>query len=325
MKKVKTIARPNIALIKYWGKRDEKLNLPAVGSISITLDGISTKTEISLTKDIDKFYLNEKIDIDEHSKITPFLDYIREYIQDEVYFEIHSTNNFPTAAGLASSASGYASIAQGINHLLGLNLSNTELSKIARRGSGSAARSIFGGIVEMHKGIQADGSDCYAEQLYHPEYFPLDVIVVITNTEIKKTSSRNGMWISKNTSPYYSNWVNTSDYDINAMKIALREKDFNKIADLSIRSCLKMHSVMMTSNPPLMYWNSTTFEIIKQIEDLFYEQKQPVFFTIDAGPQVKLITIPDYKKHLLKFIKKLDNIQDYYVLELGNGAEIIED
>ena len=264
MKKVKTIARPNIALIKYWGKRDEKLNLPAVGSISITLDGISTKTEISITKDVDKFYLNEKIDIEEHSKITPFLDYIREHIQDNVFFEIHSSNNFPTAAGLASSASGYASIAKGINHLLNLNLSDKELSKLARRGSGSAARSIFGGFVEMHKGAEPDGSDCYAEQLYPTEFFPLYVIVVITNSEIKKTSSRNGMLISKNTSPYYSNWVNTSEYDINAMKMALREKDFDKIADLSIRSCLKMHSVMMTSNPPLMYWNSTTFEIIKQ-------------------------------------------------------------
>lgn len=325
MKKVKTLARPNIALIKYWGKRDEKLNLPAVGSISITLDGISTKTEISLTQDVDKFYLNDKIDIEEHSKITPFLDYVREFINDKIFFEIHSTNNFPTAAGLASSASGYAAIAKGINHLLDLKLSDKELSQLARRGSGSAARSIFGGIVEMHKGIEPDGSDCYAEQIYHPDYFPLDVVVVITNAEIKKTSSRNGMLISKNTSPFYSNWVNTSEYDINAMKMALKEKDFNKIADLSIRSCLKMHSVMMTSNPPLMYWNSTTFEIIKQIEDMFYEHNQPVFFTIDAGPQVKIITTPDYKKHLLKFIKRLDNIQDYYVLELGNGAEIIED
>jgi len=325
MKKVKTIARPNIALIKYWGKRDEKLNLPAVGSISITLDGISTKTEISLTQNVDKFYLNEQIDIVEHSKIVPFLDYVREFINDKVYFEIHSVNNFPTAAGLASSASGYASIAKGINHLLKLNLSDKQLSQLARRGSGSAARSIFSGYVEMHKGNMPDGSDCYAEQLYSPDYFPLVVFVVITNTEIKKTSSRNGMLISKNTSPYYSTWVNTSEYDINAMKIALREKDFNKIADLSIRSCLKMHSVMITSNPPLIYWNSTTFEIIKQIEDLFYEQNQPVFFTIDAGPQVKIITLPEYKKHLLKIIKKLDNIQDYYVLELGNGAEIIED
>lgn len=325
MKKVKSIARPNIALIKYWGKRDEQLNLPAVGSISITLDGISTKTEISLTENIDKFYLNEIIDIEENSKITPFLDYIREYINDKVYFEVRTANNFPTAAGLASSASGYASITKGINELLGLKLSDRELSKIARRGSGSAARSLFSGYVEMHKGERLDGSDCYAEQIYHQDYFPLNVFVVITNTEIKKTSSRNGMLISKNTSPYYSNWVNTSEYDINAMKFALKERDFNKIADLSIRSCLKMHSVMLTSNPPLLYWNSTTFEIIKQIQELFYEQDQPVFFTIDAGPQVKIITIPEYKKHLLKFIKKLDKIQDYYVLELGNGAEIIED
>lgn len=325
MKKVKSIARPNIALIKYWGKRDEKLNLPAVGSISVTLDGISTKTEVSLTDTIDKFYLNEKFDVDEHNKIVPFLNFIREFINDNVFFEIHSTNNFPTAAGLASSASGYASITKAINSLLDLKLSNRELSQIARRGSGSAARSIFGGFVEMHKGTKPDGSDCYAEQIYDIDYFPLNIIVLITNTEVKKTTSRNGMLISKNTSPYYSTWVNTSEYDINSMKLALKEKNFDKIADLSIRNCLKMHSVMMTSNPPLLYWNSSTFEIIKQVQDLFYEQQQPVFFTIDAGPQVKLFTIPEYKKHLLKFIKKLDNIQDYYVLEIGNGAEIVED
>jgi diphosphomevalonate decarboxylase len=323
-KKITSIARPNIALIKYWGKRQEELNLPDVGSVSITLDGIETKTTVQFAKDNDIFYLNgEKSNEQEHNKISTFLDIFRNLIGEKNYFEVHTWNNFPTSAGLASSASGFASLTKAVDELLNLNLPLQELSKIARMGSGSAARSIYGGFVEMHKGNQEDGSDSFAEQIADNEHLPLIVNILITNLEYKKVTSRDGMKLSKDTSPYYKEWVSSSEKDIKLMKQAIAKKDFREIGDLSIRSCMKMHSVMFTSAPPLMYWNATTFDIIKRIEELFYYKNEPVFFTIDAGPQVKVITTSEYQKNLLKIIKKINNIREHYVLTLGSGAEIV--
>lgn len=324
IKKITSIARPNIALIKYWGKRQEELNLPDVGSVSITLDGIETKTTVQFAKDNDIFYLNgEKSTEQEQSKISTFLDIFRNLTAEKNYFEVHTWNNFPTSAGLASSASGFASLTKAVDKLLNLNLPLHELSRIARIGSGSAARSIYGGFVEMHKGKQDDGSDSFAEQIADNEHLPLIVNILITNLEYKKVTSRNGMKLSKETSPYYKEWVNSSEKDIKLMKQAIAKKDFREIGDLSIRSCMKMHSVMFTSAPPLIYWNATTFDIIKRIEELFYYKNEPVFFTIDAGPQVKVITAPEYQKNILKIIKKINNIREHYVLTLGSGAEIV--
>jgi diphosphomevalonate decarboxylase len=238
--------------------------------------------------------------------------------------DINTFNNFPTSAGLASSASGFAALTKAASALFDLNLSTKQLSQIARLGSGSASRSIFGGFVEWHKGTSDDGSDCFAEQIAESDSFPLSVIIAITSSSIKKISSRVGMKESALTSPYYQSFVQSSDEDITLIKKAILEKDFSLLAEISMRSTVKMHSVMMTTTPPLFYWNSKTFEIIELIRNL-HLNNYPVFFTIDAGPQVKIITLKENEDFIVQKINKINQISEIFVTTLGNGAEIIEE
>lgn len=324
---IKAIAHPNIALAKYWGKRNEILNLPAVGSISITLDELTTTTEIRFLENAenDLILFNGKIaNESEQKKFSGFIDLFRNFSGNPKFVEIKTENNFPTSAGLASSASGFAALTKASSELFKLELSDKELSQIARIGSGSASRSIFGGFAEWHKGDTEDGSDCFAEQIAKPESFPLSVIIVVTSLKTKKVSSRDGMKNSSLTSPFYHSFVETSEEDIKIIKKAILNQDFNLMAQASMRSTIKMHSVMMTTNPPLFYWNSTTYSIIELVRELVNE-KQPVFFTIDAGPQVKIITLKGSEEIILNRLKEINQIEKIIVCSLGNGAEIIKE
>jgi diphosphomevalonate decarboxylase len=327
MDKITTLAHPNIALVKYWGKRDEQLNLPAVGSISVTLDELQTKTTIEklIGKCQDEIIFNDVIaDEKEAGKIRKYIDLFREKSNEKIYLKITTSNNFPTSAGLASSASGFAALAKGLSEIFELKLDAKELSRFARLGSGSAARSIFGGYVQLHKGILPSGKDCFAEQILAADDFPLKIIIAITDKTPKKVSSRKGMKESQQTSPYYNAWVESSDNDLLVMKKAIIEKDFFTIAEISIQSCLKMHSVMMTTQPPLIYWNSKTFAIIEQVLKM-YNEKFPVFFTIDAGPQVKIFTVEGEEKKIIENLKNLNLIDEHFVIGIGKGIETIED
>ncbi|MGB9701747.1 MAG: diphosphomevalonate decarboxylase [Candidatus Kapaibacteriota bacterium] len=326
MKKIKVKSHPNIALVKYWGKRSEEKNLPSVGSISITLDELSTITEVYINKiSNDEFIINnKKANEREQQKISKFLDYFRARSSKKYYLKIKTTNNFPTAAGLASSASGYAALTYAANHIFDLNLSAKELTQYARLGSGSAARSIFGGYVELHKGELESGEDCFAEQILAPDQFPLKVIVAITDETPKKTSSRDGMKLSQQTSPFFQSFVETSEQDISFMKQAIKSRDFYMMSEIAQQSCIKMHSVMMTTKEPLFYWNSKTFSIIEFVLK-FQKEKYPIFFTIDAGPQVKIVTLPGEEKNIIEKLTKLNVIQQHFVIGLGNGTEIIEE
>jgi diphosphomevalonate decarboxylase len=327
MDKITTLAHPNIALVKYWGKRDEQLNLPAVGSISVTLDELQTKTTIEklIGKCQDEIIFNDVIaDEKEAGKIRKYIDLFREKSNEKIYLKITTSNNFPTSAGLASSASGFAALAKGLSEIFELKLDAKELSRFARLGSSSAARSIFGGYVQLHKGILPSGKDCFAEQILAADDFPLKIIIAITDKTPKKVSSRKGMKESQQTSPYYNAWVESSDNDLLVMKKAIIEKDFFTIAEISIQSCLKMHSVMMTTQPPLIYWNSKTFAIIEQVLKM-YNEKFPVFFTIDAGPQVKIFTVEGEEKKIIENLKNLNLIDEHFVIGIGKGIETIED
>jgi diphosphomevalonate decarboxylase len=323
---IKAIAHPNIALAKYWGKRNEELNLPAVGSVSITLDALKTETEIQfIENEYDIIEFNGKLPAeDEQKKLSKFIDKFRQISGIDKKVELITNNNFPTSAGLASSASGFAALSKASSKLFGLEFSDRELSVLARQGSGSAARSLFGGFVEWHKGTLEDGSDSFAEQIADKSSLPLSIIIAVTSKESKKISSRIGMHNSSLTSPFYKAFVDTSPNDILEIKNAILEKDFMKLADFSMKSTVKMHAVMMTSNPPLFYWNHKTYEIIELVQDL-YNNGENVFFTIDAGPQVKIVTTEGNAPQILNELKQINQIDEIYVCNLGNGAEIIEE
>jgi len=317
-------ARANIALIKYWGKADPDMNIPAVGSISITLDGLWSETEVEfdVSDTSDSLVLNGDSRPEQLERVSRCLDILRERAGVEAYARVTSDNNFPTGAGLASSASGFAALSAAAAHALQIDLSPRELSIVARQGSGSAARSVFGGYVEMHAGNVADGSDSFAEPLLAADAWPLEVVIAITERGEKEVSSRAGMEDTASTSPYYSAWVATSESDLRAGRAAIREHDFDALAAIAEHSCLKMHAAAMANKPPLIYWNPTTLNCMQVVKAL-RATGMPVFFTIDAGPQLKAVCEPSARSAVVDALRELPGVLDVLVSGLGPGVEII--
>ena len=283
-------ARANIALIKYWGKVDADLNTPAVGSISVTLDRLWSDTEVEFDASLaaDTLTLDGSSRPEQLERVSRSLDLLRQLAGVETFAQVTSDNNFPTGAGLASSASGFAALTTAAAQALGIDLSPRELSILARQGSGSAARSIFGGYVEMHAGSASDGRDSFAEPLLCADRWPLEVVIAITERGEKKIGSRSGMERSASTSPYYPAWVATSEDDLRIGREAIRAQDFDALADVAEHSCLKMHATAMANKPPLIYWNPATLSCMRVVSAMRADGL-PVFFTIDAGPQLKAI------------------------------------
>lgn len=317
-------AQPNIALIKYWGKRDPDLNLPAVGSISVTLDTLWTRTKVSfpLAAKEDELLLNHKPAAPEQlGRVSACLDLLRAKagVQDRALVE--SENNFPTAAGLASSASGFAALVVASAKALALELPSQQLCELARRGSGSAPRSLFGGFVEMSRGCLEDGSDAVAHQVLPRDRWQLEIVVALTTLSPKSVSSTAGMNRSQENSPFYDAWTSTSHADLEDARAAIASRDFDQLAALSEFSCLKMHAVAMSSRPGLIYWNAATLECLECVRRLRREGI-PVFFTIDAGPQVKAISAPGYGRVVAEALGQLDGVQNVLSTGLGPGARI---
>lgn len=316
-------ARSNIALVKYWGKRDIELNLPAVGSISITLEALWSDTEIEFDDafDSDSLILDGEQRRDELERVSRCLDILRERAGTEMRAHVVSSNNFPTAAGLASSASGFAALVAAADSALGLGLSDRELSIVARRGSGSAARSLFGGYVEMHAGIATDGSDSFAEPLLDATAWPLDVLVAITARGAKAVGSGAGMTRSASSSAYYPAWVDSHPDDMEEARSAIERRDFEALADVAESSCLKMHAAAMAARPPLLYWNGATLEALERVRAL-RQSGVPVFFTIDAGPQLKAVCEPASRGEVLAALRDTPGVLDVLVSGLGPRVEL---
>jgi len=317
-------ARANIALIKYWGKANAALNIPAVGSISITLDGLWSETEVEFDESLasDTLVLDGQSRSSQLERVTECLELVRARAGVECAARVLSHNNFPTGAGLASSASGFAALAAAAAGALDLELSPRSLSIIARQGSGSAARSIFGGFVEMHAGSMPDGSDSFAEPLLAPDAWPLEVVIAITERGEKAVSSRAGMEQSASSSPYYSDWVATSPADLGLGRQAVLSQDFEKLSDVAEHSCLKMHAVAMATQPPLIYWNAATLACLHAVREL-RRSGTPVFFTIDAGPQLKAVCEPGTGLDVERTLRDVPGVVDTLVTGLGPGVEHI--
>lgn len=316
-------AGANFALIKYWGKADARLNVPAVGSISITLDRLFTETTVQLGPDLenDELTLDGKKRDEDLAKISACLDLLRSKAGVATRARVASRNNFPTGAGLASSASGFAALVRAGEAAFGLALAPRERSIVARQGSGSAARSIFGGFVEMHAGTARDGSDSFAEPLLAPTEWPLEVIVAVTAKAEKEIGSRSGMTRSATSSPYYAAWVAEQPPDLAAAKAAIRARDFAVLADLAEHNCLKMHAAALAAQPPLVYWNGATVECLHAVRRL-RAGGVPVFFTIDAGPQLKAVCAPGAHGAVEAALRGVPGVLELLTSALGPGVEL---
>lgn len=284
-------ANTNIALIKYWGKRDEKLFLPTNSSLSLTLDRFFTTSTVEFLEELkeDELLINgSSASHDELLRVSNFLNIVRKIAGVEAYAVVKSENNVPTAAGFASSASAFAALAAASTKALGIELSRDELSVLARQGSGSACRSIYGGFVEWEKGERADGIDSKAVQLLPEDEWKLTILSAVVSSERKKVSSREGMKRTVETSPFYKGWLDTVQKDLFTAKTAIKEKDFLTLGEVMENNALKMHGTMLGAKPPILYWESGTIEVINCIYELRYSGI-PAFFTIDAGANVKVL------------------------------------
>jgi diphosphomevalonate decarboxylase len=317
-------AHPNIALVKYWGKRDLALNLPAVGSLSITLDTLWTRTRVRFDSSLtaDRFLLNGCPDDRQLKRVAGCMNLLRQRAGGGAFAEIDSENNFPTGAGLASSASGFAALVVAGDAALGLKLNPAELSELARRCSGSAARSIFGGYVEWSLGSREDGTDSVARPILDAAVWALSVVVAVTATGEKSIGSTAGMRRSADTSPYYKAWVDTGEDDLVEARSAVATQDFARLAAIAEYSCLKMHALALASQPGMIYWNGATVEAMHAVRRL-RAQGLAVFFTVDAGPQVKAVCLPEVADRVAAELAAVPGVLKILRCGLGGGARLI--
>ena len=282
-------APANIALCKYWGKRNTELNLPVTSSLSVSLGNLGAKTTIEIEDSYtDRIFVNQeeiKADSNFAKNLSNFLNLFR--TKTKVSFRIKTTVNIPIGAGLASSACGFAATVNALNQLYEWQLPNHSLSILARIGSGSAARSLWQGFVEWQAGIQEDGMDSFAIPL--PQIWPnLRIGLLIVNAEQKAVSSREAMQRTVLTSPFYSAWPEKQALDLNRLKQAIYQQSFVELGEISESNALAMHALMLTANPSILYSEAATVAAIHKIWH-YRRLGLLLFFTQDAGPNLKLL------------------------------------
>jgi diphosphomevalonate decarboxylase len=316
------IAHPNVALIKYWGKRDTALNLPATGSLSLTLGGLETRTHVRFAADLerDTVVVNGHPDARATARTTACLDELRGRAGVKLRAVIDSTNNFPTGAGLASSASGYAALVHAAAAALGLDTAPDLLANTARMGSGSAPRSLYPGIVALAAGA----NDVQCRTIAEVADWPLEVVVAVTSRAAKLVGSTEGMERSRLTSPYYQSWLASHSADMQAALNCVAQRDFAQLAEWSEHSCLKMHALAQSSRPPLNYWNPATVAAMEAVWAL-RATGVPVFFTIDAGPQLKAVCLPEARAQVSAALAAVPGVLELLSSPLGPGAYVVAD
>jgi diphosphomevalonate decarboxylase len=319
---VTAVAQPNIALVKYWGKADVDRNLPAVGSISITLDTLVTTTRVRFDSgtDSDEFFLDGHPASDHRTARTRFcLDLFRRLRPELPAAVVESENSFPTAAGLASSASGFAALATAVNAVLESPLGEDQLAEICRRCSGSSPRSLYGGFVEL--ALAAESTT--VRPILDRRDWPLEVVVAVTSRAAKQVGSTEGMELTRTTSPFYRSWVASSPDDLATARAAIAARDFGALGAVAEASCLAMHAVAMAARPGLVYWSGATVEGLQRVRDLRGEGV-PVFFTIDAGPQLKAICGAGSSDRVAAALAEIPGVVEIVRCGLGDGARVVE-
>ncbi|RJP52991.1 MAG: diphosphomevalonate decarboxylase [Anaerolineaceae bacterium] len=316
------VACANIAFIKYWGNRDHDLRLPVNGSISMNLDGLFARTTVSFQPSLpfDELIINGREVVGKGlDRVSYILDLIREKAGIKINAEVMSENNFPAGAGIASSAAAFAALAVAGSKAAGLDLSEPELSVLARRGSGSASRSIPAGFVEWKMGETE--SDSYAFSIAPVDHWNLADCVAIVSSAHKKTGSTEGHAIA-GTSPLQGARVADAPRRLEICRNAILNRDFEAFANIVEHDSDMMHSVMMTSNPPLMYWQSATVEIFHQVRE-WRASGLPVGYTVDAGPNVHVLCLGEYAKEVEKRLRELPGVSDVLAAGVGGAAKIV--
>ncbi|HWG92370.1 MAG TPA: diphosphomevalonate decarboxylase [Candidatus Thermoplasmatota archaeon] len=287
--KATAVAHPNIALIKYWGRLDDDLNLPLTNSLSMTLDALSTTTTVEWDprlKDHEVTINGEPQQGKPRFRVAKHLERLKERLHHEGYARVASVNNFPMGSGIASSASAFAALTGAAFAALGIDADAEELTTFARLGSGSAARSIHGGFVEWVAGARHE--DSYAYQLAPESHWDLKDVVVVVSEEEKKVGSTEGHEIAR-TSPFLDARLAHLHTSLALARASVLERDLKALGEVAELDALSMHAVMMTSSPSLLYWSPETVRLLQAVRR-FRDEELEAYFTLDAGPNVHLLT-----------------------------------
>jgi len=322
-------APANIAFIKYWGKSDAALRLPLNDSLSMNLSGAYTVTTVKFSRDVKKdevTLLGGEFSDAEVSRVVEGLDRIRVRAGVEHRARVVTKNTFPKGAGSAASASGFAALTLAGFASLGVQMTEKELTIFARLGSGSACRSIPDGFVVWEQGKDSETS--YAYSLFSPTYWDIRDILVIVDKRMKKVSTTEGME-TITTSPHLHSRLEAVPLRMEQIKQAIREKNFTQFGEIVEEDCLDMHSVMQTQSPPLRYWNETTERVMSAVKNWRNgggsNEGLPVYFTIDAGPNVHLLCEGKDEARLLTMVRTLDGIEEIILNKPAEGARIISE
>lgn len=315
-------ASPNIAFIKYWGNRENTLRLPANGSISMNLDGLFTRTTVSFQPSLpfDELIINgHEVTGQGLDRVSYILDIVRGMADIYERAEVMTENNFPSGAGIASSASAFAALALAGSKAAGLNLSEPELSRLARRGSGSASRSIPSGFVEWQMGTTDE--DSFAFSIAEPNHWNLVDCIAVVSASHKKTGSTEGHSIAP-TSPLQAARVADAPRRLDICRKAILEKNFNSFASIVELDSDIMHSVMMTSTPALHYWKPASLSVMNAVRQ-WRSEGLSACYTVDAGPNVHVIC-PETEAHVVdKQLREISGVTDVLVARAGDAAKIV--
>ncbi len=317
------IAHPNIAFIKYWGNRDQDLRIPSNGSLSMNLGELFTRTTVTFEESLsaDLLILNEAPETGSaHQRVHEFLDVVRGLSDQEYFARVESMNNFPMGTGVASSASAFAALSLAASRAAGLELGERDLSRLARRGSGSASRSVPGGFVEWQVG--SSDEDSYAFSITPVEHWDLVDCVAIVSQEHKATGSVEGHAIAK-TSPLQTTRIAQVSTHLDRCREAILRKDFAEFAEITEHDSNMMHAVMMTSNPSLIYWQPATLAIMQAVRK-WRNNGIPICYTIDAGPNVHVICKNGYRDQVQKLLEEIPGVKEVMFSGPGGPAQLIE-
>ena len=285
----------NIAIIKYWGKKAEKEMVPATSSISLTLENMYTETTLSpLSADAssDTFYINAQLQNEaEHVKMSKIIDRYRP--EGAGFVRIDTKNNMPTAAGLSSSSSGLSALVKACNAYFQLGLDRKDLALEAKFASGSSSRSFYGPLAAWDK----DSGEIYPVETD----LKLAMIMLVLEDQKKPISSRDGMKLCVETSTTFDEWIRQSEQDYKDMLVYLKENDFKKIGELTEKNALAMHATTKTANPPFSYLTDASYEAMDFVRQL-REQGEVCYFTMDAGPNVKVLCLEKDLEHLSELL-----------------------
>lgn len=326
MSTASAIAHPNVALSKYWGKRERAGNFPAVPSLSVTLDGLASRTRVRF----DARLAQDEVTLDglpadarARERVVELLDRVRAASGETRRADVLSRNDFPTAAGLASSASGFAALALCTVRAAGLDWDAERVSDLARRSSASASRSMFGGFVELDAGpIGPEGDFLAARPLASAEHLPLAVVVCVTAEAAKAVSSTAGMRATMSHSPYAAAWLEAAPRMHGRLREALLARDFSALGDLAEASAMAMHASAMAAG--VLYWTAATLETLLAVRALRRGGIE-AYATIDAGPQVKVLVRPGDAARVSESLSTVPGVRRIIDARPGPGAALLGD